>query len=58
MKTRRQTVLELLIRMDDNKAYSNILLDNTFSREKLRDRDRAFASMLFYGVIERRMTLY
>ncbi len=57
MKTARQTVLELLIRMDDNKAYSNILLDNTFSREKLRDRDRAFAAMLFYGVIERRMTL-
>ena len=57
MKTARQTVLELLIRMDDNKAYSNILLDNTFSREKLQNRDRAFAAMLFYGVIERRMTL-
>ena len=57
MKTARQTVLELLIRMEDNKAYSNILLDNTFSREKLRDRDRAFAAMLFYGVIERKMTL-
>lgn len=57
MKTARQTVLELLIRMEDNKAYSNILLDNTFSREKLSNRDRAFAAMLFYGVIERRMTL-
>lgn len=57
MKTARQTVLELLIRMEDSKAYSNILLDNTFSREKLKDRDRAFAAMLFYGVIERRMTL-
>lgn len=57
MKTARQTVLELLIRMEDDKAYSNILLDNTFSREKLKDRDRAFAAMLFYGVIERRMTL-
>lgn len=57
MKTARQTVLELLIRMEDNKAYSNILLDNTFSREKLSQRDRSFAAMLFYGVIERKMTL-
>ncbi len=57
MKTARQVVLELLIRMQQHGAYSNIVLDNTFSREKLSGRDRAFAAMLFYGVIERRMTL-
>lgn len=57
MKTARQTVLELLVRMQESGAYSNILLDNTFSREKLSNRDRAFAAMLFYGVIERKMTL-
>lgn len=57
MKSARQVVLELLIKMQENGAYSNIVLDNTFSREKLTNRDRAFAAMLFYGVIERRMTL-
>lgn len=57
MKTARQVVLELLIKMQENGAYSNIVLDNTFTREKLSHRDRAFAAMLFYGVIERRMTL-
>ena len=57
MKSARQVVLELLIKMQENGAYSNIVLDNTFSREKLSNRDRAFAAMLFYGVIERRMTL-
>lgn len=57
MKSARQVVLELLIKMQENGAYSNIVLDNTFSREKLSNRDRAFATMLFYGVIERRMTL-
>ncbi len=57
MKSARQVVLELLIKMQQNGAYSNIVLDNTFSREKLSNRDRAFAAMLFYGVIERRMTL-
>lgn len=57
MKSARQVVLELLIKMQENGAYSNIVLDNTFSRERLSNRDRAFAAMLFYGVIERRMTL-
>jgi 16S rRNA (cytosine967-C5)-methyltransferase len=57
MKTSRQVVLELLIKMEQNGAYSNIVLDNTFHAEKLSNRDKAFAAMLFYGVIERRMTL-
>lgn len=57
MKSARQVVLELLLKMQENGAYSNIVLDNTFSRERLSNRDRAFAAMLFYGVIERRMTL-
>lgn len=57
MKTARQVVNELLISMHKNGTYSNIALDNALSREKLSQRDRAFAAMLFYGVIERRMTL-
>lgn len=57
MKTSRQVVLELLVKMEQNGAYSNIVLDNTFSSEKLSNRDKAFAAMLFYGVIERKMTL-
>lgn len=57
MKTARQTVLELLIRMDTTGAYSNIILDHEFSAAKLNIRDKAFAAGLFYGVLERRMTL-
>lgn len=57
MKTARQVVLELLVKMEQNGAYSNIVLDNTFNTEKLSNRDKAFAAMLFYGVIERKMTL-
>ena len=57
MKSSRQAVLELLTRMQQDGAYSNIVLDNTFRQEKLSPRDRAFAAMLFYGVIERKMTL-
>lgn len=57
MKTARKVVAELLVSMQQNGSYSNIALDNALTREKLSPRDRAFASMLFYGVIERRMTL-
>ncbi|MCL1823978.1 MAG: 16S rRNA (cytosine(967)-C(5))-methyltransferase RsmB [Oscillospiraceae bacterium] len=57
MTQSRKTVLELLIRMEQSGAYSNIILDNTFSRDKLAPRDKAFAAALFYGVLERKMTL-
>ncbi len=57
MKTARQTVADLLIRMDASGSYSNIILDNTFSANNLDQRDKAFAAALFYGVLERKMTL-
>ncbi len=50
----RYTVLGLLDRMDD-KAYSNLLLEQGISG--LSERDKAFASRLFYGVLERKLTL-
>ena len=57
MKTSRQVVLDLLVKMEINGAYSNIVLDNTFTNERLPAREKAFATMLFYGVIERKMML-
>ncbi len=56
-KTARQIVLDLLIRMELAGSYSNIILDNAFSENKTSGKDRAFAAALFYGVLERRMTL-
>ncbi len=57
MKTARQITLDLLIRMDTSGAYSNIILDHAFSSQEANRRDKAFAAALFYGVLERRMTL-
>lgn len=57
MKTARQVALELLTRMDMSGAYSNIILDNVFTAEKMPPREKAFAATLFYGVLERKMTL-
>ena len=55
-KSVRFTVLELLNRMDKN-GYSNIVLDSAISSGNISQKDKGFASRLFYGVLERRLTL-
>ena len=57
MKNARQITLDLLIKMDMSGAYSNIILDNMFNAERTNSRDKAFVTALFYGVLERKMTL-
>lgn len=53
----RKTAVELLSRVERDGAYSNLALDRAFSEETLSPRERAFAAALFYGVLERKMTL-
>ena len=57
MADARLMAAKLLIKLEESGAYSNILLDGALSSAELSDRDRAFASALFYGVTERRITL-
>lgn len=57
MASPRLTVVKMLLKMDSSEAYSNILLDQVFTDADLSDRDKAFAAALFYGVLERRLTL-
>lgn len=56
VKSTRFTVLELLNKMD-NGAYSNIALDSMLKSVDYSDRDKAFVSRLFYGILERKLTL-
>lgn len=56
MKSPRFQVLELLLRMSEN-AYSNLLLDNALNNESFDNREKKFISILFYGIIERQITL-
>ena len=53
----RLTVVKMLMKMDSSEAYSNLLLDHVFSETDLSERDKAFAAALYYGVLERRLTL-
>lgn len=53
----RALVFELLQKLESSKQFSNIALDHALSNSQLSDADRRLASALFYGVIERMITL-
>ncbi len=57
MSDARLTAVKLLLKLESNASYSNILLDNALSEQGLSEREKAFAAALFYGVTERRLTL-
>ena len=57
MANSRRAAVKLLTKLDENSAYSNILLDKELDRFKLDERDKHFATALFYGTLERRLTL-
>lgn len=57
MKTSRQTAYDTLLSVFKNKAYSNIALNKTLAENKLENKDKTFATALFYGVLERKITL-
>lgn len=57
MADARMTAVRLLQKTDGGKGYSNIVLDTALRETDLSPKDKAFAAALFYGVIERRLTL-
>ena len=57
MDQARTAALEALLQVDVREGYSNIVLDKTISRFGLTGLDASFASALFYGVLEKRLTL-
>ena len=57
MQNARLTAINALIKMENDDAYSNIVIDTALTKSGLNRLDSAFASTLFYGVLERRITL-
>ncbi len=55
--TARALALSLLDKCEKNGQFSNIALDNALNRSSLPSADRALATTLFYGVLERKLTL-
>ncbi|MEG1427823.1 MAG: transcription antitermination factor NusB, partial [Oscillospiraceae bacterium] len=55
--TARNAALEALLHVTENEGYSNIVLDKTLREYQLDKRDSALASHIFYGVLEKKITL-
>jgi 16S rRNA (cytosine967-C5)-methyltransferase len=53
----RALALSLLLRCENDKLYSNVILDTAIRRNKLSDADRALLTVLVYGVLEKQITL-
>lgn len=56
-ETARQTATRALLRFEREEGYSNIVWESVLRDSSLSLIDRQFASRLYYGVIERRLTL-
>lgn len=57
MENNRKETLKLLNKTFKDNSYSNILLDNVLSDQNISQQDRRFITSLYYGVIERKITL-
>lgn len=55
--TARSVCMHALLCVDENEGYSNIVLDKELRRAALSPRDSALASAIFYGVLEKQITL-
>lgn len=53
----RLVALQALLRVHKDDGYSNIVLNQALKKAGLSAKDAGFVSALFYGVLERRMTL-
>ena len=57
MSNPRQIAFEALMKTVRDGAFSNLALDSALSKTNLDTRDKSFVSNLFYGVIERQITI-
>ena len=57
MQDIRNLVYLSLLNCIENDRYSNLEADSRIEKNALQDRDRAFFTALFYGVIEKQITL-
>ena len=57
MANARNTALKILLKIENDDAYSNIALNNAIRESNLNQVDGAFVVALVYGVLERKLTL-
>jgi len=53
----RRLCLESLIKSEKNRSFSNLEVNSAISAKDLSEKDKSFFTALFYGVVERKITL-
>ena len=56
-KNARNAAVSALLKTDENSGYSNIVIDKAIKSFELSPKDAALSSIIFYGVLEKRITL-
>ncbi len=57
MENPRKLAVKALIKINTENAYSNLTVNSLFSENELSSQDKAFATALVYGVLDRKITL-
>ncbi len=57
MVNARKIAFDAITKIERDSAFSNLTLDAFLNKYDLEQRDKSFVSALFYGVIERKLTL-
>ncbi len=57
MENPRKVAVKALIKINNENAYSNLTVNSLFSENELTVKDKALATALVYGTLERRITL-
>lgn len=57
MANARLIALKALLEVEESGAFSNITLDRMLDSDKILPQDKALATALFYGVLDRKITL-
>ncbi|MBQ4155633.1 MAG: 16S rRNA (cytosine(967)-C(5))-methyltransferase RsmB [Clostridia bacterium] len=57
MKSARSIAINTLLKVDRDGAYSNIAIDKMLENSELSSKDKALATSIVYGVLERKITL-
>ncbi len=57
MTNPRQLAAEALLKIEMDKAYSNLTLNSLLSNSQLSAADKALCTSIFYGVLDRKITL-
>lgn len=53
----RTVAFKALVKIEKDNSYSNIVIDSIIKNNNIDKKEASFATMLFYGVLERKITL-